>query len=242
MWTREELKLKAKSVLKNTYWKAFVASIVLSIATGGGPSFGSSIRTGKTNNQFINIDTNILFPIFAVIAIFAAGAIIFSIILTVFVGAPLEVGAQKFFVKNQQEDSNLKYLGAGFAKETYLKVVLTIFLRNLYIFLWTLLFIIPGIVKSYAYSMVPYILSENPGMNTAEAINLSEKMTKGHKADIFVLDLSFIGWILLGVLACGIGVIFVLPYIYATKAELYLKLKEIALVKGIANTNEFIAD
>lgn len=239
MWTRLELKLRAKQILKNTYWKAFVASLVLSFATGGGMSFNWSFNNGDMNRGFSNINPNIFFPILALIVVAVIIVITFSILISIFVGGPLEVGAQKFFVRNQQEDSNLKYLGAGFAKNTYLKLALTMFLRNLYIFLWSLLFIIPGIIKSYAYRMVPYILAENPGMKAAEAINLSERMTKGHKADIFVLDLSFIGWVILGLLACFIGVIFVIPYINATNAELYLKLKGIALGKGIVNANEY---
>ncbi len=242
MWTRLELKLRAKQILKNTYWKAFAASLVLSFATGGGLSFNWKFNSGDMSKEFSNIDANIIFPVVAIIAIVAIIIITFSLLISIFVGGPLEVGGQKFFVKNQQEDSNLKYLGAGFSKETYFNVVLTIFLRNLYIVLWSLLLIIPGIVKSYAYRMVPYILTENPGMKASEAINLSERMTKGHKGDIFVLDLSFIGWIILGLLAFFIGIIFVFPYINSTNAELYLKLKGIALSKGIANGNEFVVN
>jgi uncharacterized membrane protein len=101
----------------------------------------------------------------------------------------------------------------------------TMFIKNLLVFLWTLLFIVPGIIKSYAYRMVPYLLAENPDLDYLEAIRLSEKMTLGHKFDIFILDLSFIGWYLLGLLACGVGIIFVRPYQDATNAELYLVLK-----------------
>ena len=86
--------------------------------------------------------------------------------------------------------------------------------------------------------MVPYILAENPNIGNRRAIELSNKMTDGHKFDMFVLDLSFIGWKLLGVLTLGIGLIFLDPYINATKAELYLVLRENALNSGICSYEE----
>lgn len=87
--------------------------------------------------------------------------------------------------------------------------------------LWTLLLIIPGIVKSYEYRLVPYILSEEPYLPSDEVISKSRDMTDGHKWDMFVLDLSFLGWHLLGYLFFGIGSIFVHPYEQATYAKLY---------------------
>ena len=100
------------------------------------------------------------------------------------------------------------------------------FLRDLFVALWTLLFIIPGIVKMYAYSLVPYILAENPEMSGTEAIKLSNEMMKGHKWKAFVLDLSFLGWLLLSVLTLGlVGIFFANPYVYATDAELYKAIK-----------------
>ena len=82
----------------------------------------------------------------------------------------------------------------GFRSGHYGNIVLTMFLRDLYIVLWTLLFIVPGIVKSYEYMMVPYILAENPGMDQKEVFQISREMMNGQKWNAFVLDLSFIGW------------------------------------------------
>lgn len=92
---------------------------------------------------------------------------------------------------------------------------------NIYLLLWTLLFVIPGIMKSYEYRMVPYILSENPHIDLSDAIKISKEMTSNEKWEIFVLDLSFIGWYLLGALFFGLGGIFVTPYHEATVAKLY---------------------
>lgn len=98
-------------------------------------------------------------------------------------------------------------------------------LVSLYTFLWSLLFIIPGIVKSYSYAMTPYILLDRPELSATDAIKESEKMMNGHKMELFILDLSFIGWILLSILTCGILVLYVEPYMMATRSAFYLELK-----------------
>ena len=104
--------------------------------------------------------------------------------------------------------------------------------------LWALLFIIPGIIKSYEYCMVPYILAENPNISSERAFELSRLMTKGEKWKIFVLDLSFIGWRILGVLCCCVGGIFLEPYYEATFAELYQVMREKAHGLGFSDYNE----
>ncbi len=113
------------------------------------------------------------------------------------------------------------------------------FLTGLFTFLWSLLFIIPGIVKSYAYSMSLYVLAENKGKPALECINESKAMTDGHKMDLFVLGLSFIGWCLLGCITFGIAYIWVLPYMEATYINAYNSLKP-AKAK-VANEPEFIS-
>lgn len=103
------------------------------------------------------------------------------------------------------------------------------FFVALYTFLWSLLFVIPGIVKSISYSMSFYILAENKGKPALECIEESKRMTNGHKMDLFVLGLSFIGWILLGYITCGIGYIWIMPYMEATFVNAYHSLKPIEL-------------
>ena len=101
-------------------------------------------------------------------------------------------------------------------------------MTQLKIFLWSLLFIIPGIIKSYEYAMVPYLLADNSDMDKDEILNLSRRMMEGNKWDFFVLELSFIGWILLAVSTFNIvGILYVDPYIEATHAQFYLKIKSL---------------
>ena len=98
-------------------------------------------------------------------------------------------------------------------------------LSGLYIFLWSLLFVIPGIVKTYAYSMAVYILAENKGKSARECIKESNAMTMGYKADLFILGLSFIGWSVLCIVTFGIALIWVMPYMQVTYANTYNLLK-----------------
>ncbi|MDF2840587.1 MAG: hypothetical protein K0Q99_1359 [Clostridia bacterium] len=240
MWTREYLKTRAKAVLKVAYWKAFLVSIVLLLAgADGGGSSG-----GRSNNRYTNHGFDpfgqpggefTLYPSIIIIFITIAAAFILYRIL---IGYALEVGGRRFFKQATQQDINMSYLGYAFKGERYLDIIKTMLYRGVLNFLWYLLLIIPGIVKSYAYSMVPYILADNPNIGYSRAVQLSNQMTEGHKFDMFVLDLSFIGWYLLGVLLFFIGTLFVRPYEDATKAELYLVLRQNALDNGYCTADE----
>ena len=99
------------------------------------------------------------------------------------------------------------------------------FFNGLFVFLWSLLLIVPGIIKGISYSMAPYILAENKGKSALECINESKAMTEGHKMELFVLELSFIGWFLLGIVTCGIAFIWITPYMSATYSNVYNSLK-----------------
>ena len=135
-------------------------------------------------------------------------------------GSIVGVGYAKFNLKlvdaeNAEINDLFKYF--KFWKTT----VLANLLRSLYIFLWSLLCGIPGIIATYAYAMVPYIMAENPEMSASEACSKSKEMMKGYKFDLFTLELSFIGWSFLCVFTCGIGFIVLKPYIEAAVADFY---------------------
>ena len=104
------------------------------------------------------------------------------------------------------------------------KSFLVSFLVVLFVCLWTLLFIIPGIIMAYAYSMSIFIANDNPELSSMDAIKKSRELMNGHKWELFVLDLSFIGWILLACLTGGIGFIFLQPYMDTAHAEFYREL------------------
>lgn len=101
-------------------------------------------------------------------------------------------------------------------------------LTSIYTILWTLLFIIPGIIASYSYAMAPFILAENPEYTPTEAIEASKKLMLGHKRDLFILELTFLGWEILSVLTAGIGLLWLNPYKAATRVAFY---RDIQLIK-----------
>ena len=145
-----------------------------------------------------------------------------------FLSNVVEVGLCSYFIESQSTgtDAGFAKLFYGFSCGNYMNVVKVMFMQKIFIFLWSLLLIIPGIIKAYEYAMVPYIVAEDPNIGYKEALERSKDMMNGHKFELWVLQLSFIGWMLLGVLACCIGTIFVLPYQNATYAEYYMKLKK----------------
>lgn len=110
-------------------------------------------------------------------------------------------------------------------KECWLQSVLVNVLVAVFTLLWSLLLIIPGIIKSFSYSMAFFIMAENPSMTATEAINESKEIMNGHKMDLFVLYLSFIGWFLLGYVTLGLGFIYVIPYMTLTLTNFYHNIK-----------------
>lgn len=251
MWTRRELKERAKNVLRGNYWKAFLISLVIIIAGGDGSGGGGSSAGRSSGNGTgygdsfggsypFDMPVEALLGMLALILVGALVFILFILAFRIFLGYPLEVGGRKYFVQSAQYFDNRGCFRFAFDGKHYLGIVGSMLLKGIQNFLWFLLFIIPGIVKAYSYSMVPYILADNPNIGAQKAIRLSNNMTYGHKWKMFVLDLSFLGWYLLGALALFIGVLFVKPYEYATKAELYLVLRKNALDSNMCSYEDLM--
>ena len=137
----------------------------------------------------------------------------------------LTVGLAAFFLDAlRSEKASFESFFKGFTEYLGTKL-LSMILVSIYTALWAILLYIPAIVKSYAYAMTPYILLDKPELSANEAITDSRMMMKGHKWELFLLDLSFIGWILLSLLTLGILFIYVIPYMQAARAEFYRNLK-----------------
>lgn len=123
-----------------------------------------------------------------------------------------------------KKDINLGELFCAF-KGHFANALVVHLMTSLFILLWSLLFFVPGIVKSYSYSMAQYILQDDPTKSWKQCMDESKKMMHGHKGQLFCLDLSFIGWMLLGFLCCCVGVAFVYPYREVARANFYMALK-----------------
>ncbi len=214
MWTRAELKQSAKSALNDTYWSAFFATIlaaILQISFSDVYNFEKQRNVAAGMYPFTALWVWRLFPLFALFGILVSNVI--------------QVGLDYYFIRNHYGETQLRNVFHGF-RRGYLNVVGVQFVTNFIVFLWSLLLIVPGIMAGYKYCMVPYLLSENPEMDGRHARELSAQMTDGQKWNIFVLDWSFIGWYLLGLLCLIVGILLVPPYPCATRAELYLYLRD----------------
>lgn|SRR5690554_847394 len=166
--------------------------------------------------------------VFAVLFILTLiiSAVTATIVGFLFVGA-IAAGMSAYLLKLTQKESMDEFdVIINTAKNSFLESLVAHVLISIFTFLWSLLFIVPGIIKALSWSQTYYILAENPKMNAQEAMKRSEQMMNGHKARMFGLLLSFIGWYILCILTFGIGFIFLYPYIQVTLAHFYNDLKE----------------
>ena len=154
-----------------------------------------------------------------------AGSIVIGVIL---VGGLLSYGLCHVFlqmVRSQKTKPEISDLFTG--SDQFLSLLILYCLQALFTFLWTLLFIVPGIIKSYAYSMAFYIKHDHPEYDWKKCLDESQRYMMGHKWQLFCLDFSFIGWILLGSCCCGLGMLWVTPYQQLAHTNFYENLKAI---------------
>ena len=154
------------------------------------------------------------------------GLMVYSVIaalISIILGCVVELGLKNYFLK--QYDGAEHRLGDLFSYFRHWGGAFCLrLLSGLYVALWTLLFIIPGIIKAFSYAMAPYIKAEHPEWSANECITLSRQLMKGHKFELFCLGLSFIGWDLLCIFTLGIGYFFLTPYKQAATAAFYRNL------------------
>lgn len=153
-------------------------------------------------------------------------SVFFPAVFEVFVRKPLSTGACNFFINAPFGRRDVSQIFDPL-KENYANIVRVQFSVYIRIALCSLLFIIPGVIKSYQYRYVDFILAENPNINAYDAMELSTQMTDNNKFNMFVMDLSFLGWaVLLGFIPLGIGTYLLEPYLQASWAQAYLRTKE----------------
>lgn len=217
MWTRAELKDRAKAALSTAYWKLVLVGAIASII-GSGHSSNVEFNFSEESSSELFNGFSAMFPLLAGSILIA---IIIGVLVSIFVVNPLEIGTKRFFLKSLNEDTEVKELLFAF-DHGYMNIVKILFKRDLKVILWSLLFLIPGIIKAYEYRMIPYLLSENPELTEEEAFRLSRQMMDEQKFEAFVLDLSFFGWDLLSGITLGlVGIFYVQPYANLTEAALY---------------------
>lgn len=142
------------------------------------------------------------------------------------IAGPLLVGQSIYLmdmIEINPDGKKIELIIEGF-KKSFVNSLVAMLLVGIFTFLWTLLFIIPGIVKSLAYAMTPYIIASDPSIDAMKAIDKSQEMMKGHKMELFLLYLSFLGWFILAAITV-VGLIFLVPYIQTTVANFYIELR-----------------
>lgn len=253
-WNRTLLKNNAKQALKNRYWTTFLACLLCSILINGKATveFFQDAQSNLSYNDFsMESALNSLpveslpfvgqlfsFSLLSVVGILGILLAVLGLLWGILVRNPMVVAQNRYMMENRGGKATFETLFSVFRPSSaYLNVVKVMFLQNLEIALWSLLLVIPGIYKSYCYYYIPYLLAENPHMSYTRAKELSTAMTQNEKFSIFVLEISFIGWYILGSLIV-IGGIFVDPYFQATFAELYAAARAKALDSGISTTQE----
>lgn len=231
MWNRAELKMRGNMAFKKNYVSAVVVALLMGIF--GTVSSESSARRVSENSDIYSGNLFNVGMITGLLAGIATVVILIVLVAKVFVGNLLKMGGYRFFILNQTAQPGIGTLLDGFRSGHYVNIVLTMFLRDLFTALWSLLLVVPGIVKHYEYLMVPYIIAENPAMDYKEAFQISKQMMDGEKMEAFIMDLSFLGWYLLSAVTCGLLAIFyVNPYVQASFAEMYTFNKQKAYQEG----------
>lgn len=254
MWTRKELKEKGKKAFMLNYWKTVLVSLIFMVLVSGavGSASGFGGRNASFNKENASVETteadlsnstslafsatpdnpfNFDFPeeskfvIAAIAVLVGLIALAIALVLNAFIVNPIEVGCDRFFTRNLNQKANVSEITYGF-DNNYMNVVKTTFFRDLYTILWSLLLIVPGIIKAYEYRMIPYILADHPDMDRKDVFAKSKELMMGQKWKAFVLDLSFIGWEILSLFTARIlGMLYVSPYRNMTNAALYERLE-----------------
>lgn len=213
MKTNQEYKNAALAALKGNWPQALVTTIIYVLVI---VAFSTPYLYGYMNALNGKVVSATLGAVSYILFVFGA----------FFLCAPMNVG-YAYSLHQLQSAGDDRVIGNTFrtAFRSYFRNVWGMFLMGLFINLWTMLLIIPGLVKVYSYALTPYILVDYPELSANQAINLSRKMMKGHKFDLFYLHLSFIGWGILSIFTLGVGLLWLMPYMSTSQAAFYQKVK-----------------
>lgn len=231
MLKSKELRAKAWNSLKGKYWKAFLVVLVLGMLV----SAGTGLVTGAQNLTNIanlvdlsQMDSEMELGV-RVISVTALVICLAGLLISILVGNAATVGQSHYFLRNTGSNPSFADAFYGF-KVKYGRNVGALFVMGIKLALWSLLFVIPGVIKSYEYAIIPYILADDPEISSRDAFKKAKQMMKGNKWRLFKLNFSFIGWEILCGLTLGLGTFFLLPYIHAANAEFYAELKNKQIV------------
>ncbi len=241
MWSRQLLKTNAKQRLARYHWYGVLVCLLAALL---GASSMPSLSFEVSDETSINLENYLTqlseksLLIAVIILVVSVVVMLVALAFHLLVSNPVRVGFARYFISAREVNTPVSELFSAF-RTNYTNTATVMFMHDLYIFLWSLLFVIPGIIKSFSYFMVPYLLAENPDMDGDRALQLSSDMMVGHKMELFVLELSFIGWQILSMITFNIvGILYVAPYYTATMAEFYVAVRSEAFARGLTSQSE----
>ncbi len=251
---RKELKQAGKKLFKKNYWYSVLVAFLMAF-TGtatASPSFNFSFNTtssgdasfeeafGGGGNADFFFDEFIQEPFFTIFVFIFVAVIILASVLGYLVFNSFRCGGIRYFLKSRKnQPAQVHEVFENLKDKTNFNIGKVTFSRDMSIFLWMLLFIVPGIVKSYEYWAIDYILAVRPDINKDEAKRLSKILMDGNKWNLFELSLSFIGWDLLTICTMGLlNIFYVNPYKQATFIEFFSDIRLVALAKGAITPND----
>lgn len=252
---RKELKQAGKNLFQKNYWYSVLVVFLMFLSGTGtsfSPSFNFSFNTtssgdasfedafGGGGNADFFFDEFIQEPFFIVFVVIFVAVIAVASVLGYFIFNSFRCGGIRYFLKSRKnQPAQIHEVFENLKDKTNLNIAKVTFSRDISIFLWMLVFIVPGIIKSYEYWAIDYILAVRPNIDKDEAKRLSKILMDGNKADLFVLSLSFYGWILLSIFTMGLlNIFYVSPYMQATFVEFFSEIRLEALAKGTITPND----
>ena len=213
---RAYLKAEAKNYIRQVfphapYWHMVLAGLVMFFCNGGNQSRVEIKENGFHVGFAAGEDINALVYTVGLFAALLALAV--ALCILIFLINPLAYGVKSYFRHLKTEGSQLERIVSGFKGTDYMHIVKTLLKKNLLIVLYMFLLIVPGVIKAYEFYFVEQLIEEHPELQTDEILAMAKNMTMGHKMDLFVYDLSWIGWLILSALLLGIpSILFVTPY------------------------------
>lgn len=213
-----DIRTLARNALRGRWGIAVAVCLVAGFLLTGVPSFFMASNTGNLIRAIMTADENVILH---AMNAYSSSSWIGSLIVFI-LGGVVNFGLCDFFTRmNKGEQVGFKQLfgqfgriGAGICMN---------FMVGLFTYLWSLLFVIPGIIAAYRYAMVPYLMAEFPDLGTMDAIRESKRLMHGNKWRLFCLELSFFGWAILAALTLGIGQLWLNPYMHAARAAFYME-------------------
>ncbi len=222
--TRQTIKQNAKEALRFRYWPIIGAELIAGALMGGASGFSGGVSGNSANFKEVANDpetAKLFLGILAVIAVVALIASLVGLLYTFLFGNVIKVGISGIRLKAYHKES-FRIVDLFSGLKSYKKNIGTMALYTLFITLGFMCFFVPGIIVALGLYEVPYMLAEDPNISGMEAIRRSWENMKGHKGELFVLHLSFIGWILLTILTFGVLAIFYAgPYMSLAEAGFY---------------------